>query len=54
MLTFKRWTHYRLGVAVFPWPPFRDTAGLIYHARFEGWFLFGLLPLWVRQVSDWE
>ena len=32
---------------------FKGVTKLEHTARFEGWFLFGFIPLYIRQVSNW-
>lgn len=43
MIVYKRWEKRR-----------KDRIDFTYTASFEGWYLLGVLPLYIRQTSDWR
>jgi len=49
MLVWKRWMVFRDGCEFFP-----NKDNLCHKAEFEGLFLFGIIPLWIRQKEVWD
>jgi hypothetical protein len=63
MLIWRRWMVIRWNNDIYP--PYLDfisrfietlknEQSFVYSANFEGLFLLGIIPIFVRQISDWE
>ncbi len=51
MLVYRTWTRERRGNSMYPR---RSVDYSWFEAQFGGWFLFGVIPVWVRQLTAWE
>jgi hypothetical protein len=53
MIVYKRWIVVRKGNGFAAWLRTGDVRALQCQAEFEGWFLFGVVPLFIRQRTEW-
>lgn len=51
MLVHRYWLRQRKGTSMFQSIKLEIS---LCEAGFEGWFLFGFIPLYVRQVTAWK
>ena len=49
MFVWRKWLRVRDGYGFFP-----HGSKLHYEAEFVGLFLFGIIPLYIRQVTMWK